>query len=55
MELLKNTYNITLYENGNFCWKVTKMKKDRNAIKRDLAWCIAAVGAVAIAVICLSS
>ena len=27
MELLKNRYIITLYENGKFCWVVEKRKK----------------------------
>ena len=43
MELLKNIYTVTLYENGKFCWIVEKKKKTIKDYKSDIKWIIALV------------
>ena len=43
MELLKNIYTVTLYENGKFCWIVEKRKKGSEDFESDIKWMIGIV------------
>tara|TARA_R110000824_G_scaffold73066_1_gene186239 strand:- start:92 stop:259 length:168 start_codon:yes stop_codon:yes gene_type:complete len=43
MDLLKNIYTITMYENGKFCWVVEKKKKGIKDYRSDIKWMIALV------------
>ena len=52
MELLKNIYTVTLYENGKFCWVVEKRKKSSEDYESDIKWMLGIV-IVTLAVICL--
>ena len=53
MELLKNIYTVTLYENGKFCWVVEKRKKADKDYKSDIKWIIA-LGVISIITIGLA-
>ena len=43
MELLKNIYTVTLYENGKFCWVVEKRKKPSEDYESDVKWMLGIV------------